>query len=269
MKMILQGWSAALAALLAGVLALYSAQVEAFSSGERVKAGVEKDHYPFSFFSAKHKAVEGFNVELTRRICEHLKVRCAIVTLETDRLLEELENGNLSFAVAGFTQNPQVEERIDFSRPYYEAHSILIAKDPEIVYLDADKLDSMNVGCKSFSVECGILDERLKEQKLEALTVYDNYERLFKGLYLDEVNAIYIDNLSGFSGMRHNFQRALYAMINSNTISEDSHPMYVGLPKDNPALKEQIDEALNKVIRDGSLYKLSLDYFPYHNFIIR
>src|SRR5690606_13799144 len=75
------------------------------------------DFPPFNFID-KDGRLTGFNVDLSRAICDELAIRCTIQVREWDDTLNALRQGNADAVIAGLAITAAAREELDFSDVY-------------------------------------------------------------------------------------------------------------------------------------------------------
>jgi ABC-type amino acid transport substrate-binding protein len=118
---------AALAAASTGVAQAQEASVAKIKARGKLLAGVKFDTPPFGFLDADGRPV-GFDIDLVRKIAEHIGVPVEFVSVTSPTRIPMLVSGNVDLVAASMTRTPEREKAIDFSVTYYTGGQSLLAQ---------------------------------------------------------------------------------------------------------------------------------------------
>src|SRR6516162_9257386 len=124
--------SAAMIAFLAGAFAAaaQAPQGTLAKIKERGKllAGVKLDTPPFGFLDEKNEPV-GFDIDLVRKVGEHMGVPVELVKVTSPTRIPLLVSGNLDLVAASMTHTRERDKTIDFSITYFTgAQSLIVSR---------------------------------------------------------------------------------------------------------------------------------------------
>ncbi len=91
---------------------------------------------------------EGVDVELVQAFAESLGVELEIHTLDTPGyapLIPALLAGKVDLIASSLTITEERRQRVDFSRPYFTVHKLIISRDDEALKTSADLADKVAV----------------------------------------------------------------------------------------------------------------------------
>ncbi|NUT75275.1 transporter substrate-binding domain-containing protein [Pseudomonas sp. C1C7] len=94
-----------------------------------LRIALEANTPPFNF--KKDDKLDGFEVELGQMLANELDVRADFVVTDANDLLTGVESGKYDIAINHITQTPALADRFDFSKPYIQTSTQLIAKKDE------------------------------------------------------------------------------------------------------------------------------------------
>ncbi len=92
---------------------------EALALPSVVTVAVLDDAPPFSFMTP-YGFRAGFDFELARALCGRLPLQCTFVTMPADQVASRLAGRQADVAVASLSITPELDEVVDFTRPYLE-----------------------------------------------------------------------------------------------------------------------------------------------------
>lgn len=266
-----------LAALLLAVVA--AAPVSA-QEQQKVTIATEGAYAPWNF-SGPNGALEGFEIDLAKVLCERMKVECEIVAQNWDGIIPSLTAKKYDAIMAAMSVTPKREEVIAFSAPYAAGiNGFAVAADSPLA-------DMPGTG-ESYSLDSQAADAQKRIDEIAALlngkavgvqgstTASTFMETYFKdGVDIRAYKTTEEHNFDLVSG------RLDAVLANATVLAEAlakpdmqgaklSGPLFsggvfgviaVGLRKDDTALKAQFDEAIKGALADGTIKDLSLKWF--------
>ncbi len=100
--------------------------------------GMECNYAPFNWQSNQETNTsvslggagycDGYDVMVAKEIASSLDKELEIKKLEWDGLQLSLQSGEIDAIIAGMTANPEREQGIDFTTPYYESEMVMIVR---------------------------------------------------------------------------------------------------------------------------------------------
>ena len=114
------GWSMILRRLGLGMAALLVAAAlagEAARAEDVIRIGTYR-HYPPWTISDAAGTITGFEIDLIHDLCKRMGVRCPIVTVDWEKVYDELDAGAYDAYVGCMTVTPERAKRVAFSQPY-------------------------------------------------------------------------------------------------------------------------------------------------------
>jgi glutamate transport system substrate-binding protein len=156
-----------------------------------IKIGVKYDVPPFGFRNPQNDRVEGFDVDLGRRIAEELGVEPEFIEAVSDNRIPFLQDGTADLILSTMTINAERDEEIDFSEPYFVARGrILVRGDSDIQ--GVDDLANQRV-CTALG---STYEDTLKREAPEAeLRLVDSYSECLELLQNEAVDAVSTDDV--------------------------------------------------------------------------
>ena len=258
-----------LAALLLAVVA--AAPVSA-QEQQKVTIATEGAYAPWNF-SGPNGALEGFEIDLAKVLCERMKVECEIVAQNWDGIIPSLTAKKYDAIMAAMSVTPKREEVIAFSAPYAAGiNGFAVAADSPLA-------DMPGTG-ESYSLDSQAADAQKRIDEIAALlngkavgvqgstTASTFMETYFKdGVDIRAYKTTEEHNFDLVSG------RLDAVLANATVLAEAlakpdmqgaklSGPLFsggvfgviaVGLRKDDTALKAQFDEAIKGALADGTI----------------
>lgn len=203
--------------------------------------------------------LKGFNVDLVNALCQQLQRKCSLTVLRFPEVIAAVSSSRFDLGVANTLRTPERDKLVRFTRVIWRSTSSLIGLR-ELGGAQRDILLSREQTCAiAGSRQFGWLGEHAAKPPLSA---GGNAELL--GLLSQQRCALALMPtqqalafLQGSEGQRFGF---IGAPLGDNGLGGDVH---IALRPGNDNLKEQIDAALDVLIRDGTHERLTRRHFPY------
>lgn len=220
-----------------------------------LKVGSCLDYKPFEYFEKGSKEPTGFDVELTEAIAQHLGLEVEWVKANFDTIFTAVAANDFDMVAAASTITPEREQVVDFSDGYYNARQALtVASDSEIMSTD-DVGEGHVVGVQRGTTGKSWAEENLVPQGAE-LKTFQEAPDAFTDLESGGVDAVINDEPSSIAEVEGRSGLEIVEAIDTNELYG------FAFSKDNPELRDAVNEALAAVIADGTYEQLFTKYFP-------
>ncbi|HKN46332.1 MAG TPA: ABC transporter substrate-binding protein/permease [Candidatus Polarisedimenticolia bacterium] len=189
----------------------------------------------------------GFEVDLIEALSAELGHPIEFIQYDYKSLVPGVLRGDFDFAMNGIEVTPDRRTRLLFSRPYYIFRLQLVARADDYRF---DSLDE----CKRLACEVGTLEdtaaERLLDQMGIAKKVYDGQVEPYRDLMLKRLDAVLLD-----------LPIAVYYARPLRELRFAGEPVgrgyyAIAFRPGNDALAASIDEALDRLLRDGRVERI-------------
>ena len=245
-------------AILTGVLATcsmaYAADDELSQIQEsgKLKVGVEGTYPPYTYHDDDGE-LTGFDVEVAKAIAGKLGVEADFTESDWDSLLAGIDSGRLDTVINAVSITPEREEKYDFAGPYfYITQQIVVAKDNEDI-VDMASLDGKKVANTATTAYLDILEDagaslvQLSTAE-EAVSLIDSGRADFTTF-----NSVVFNEYL----QQHPDANLKVAFVIPDVVDTYAVPVKKG----ETALYDAIQQAIDELKEDGTLSKLSEDYF--------
>ncbi|WP_309131798.1 glutamate ABC transporter substrate-binding protein [Brevibacterium sp.] len=226
---------------------------QAAKDAGELKVGVKFDQPGLGNVKAGSKTPEGFDIEIAKMVGAELGFKPdQLKFTETVSANREpfLQQGNVDMVVATYTINDERKKVVDFAGPYYVAgQDLLVATDSDIA--GPEDLAGKKVCSVDGSTPAQNIEEKYKDAQL---VTYDTYSKCVTDLQSGSVDAVTTDDaiLRGYAAQ---FEGEFKVVGKPFT----EEPYGVGLPKDDKALRDAVNDALQKGMDDGK-WKEAFEY---------
>ena len=231
--------------------------------GRVFKHGFDLDYPPYSYIDDNGE-VGGFDVELCKALCEYKGWTYEAVPFNWDAKDAELNAGNCDCIWSGFTKNGR-EDEYAWSICYSDNTQMIMVPDDSDIKSLAD-LAGKRVGVQTATSAYDLLQDKEEGQgelreTFEKLEVYDTYTIAFNDLQAGGIDAIAIDVTSGnflMSGTEgyHFLDEAL-----------GSEQYGIGFRKDDTELRDEVNEALQALVDNGTYDEIGKKYPEIYEFL--
>lgn len=211
-----------------------------------LKVGLTADYPPFEFM--QNNQIVGYDVDLIQAIAQDLNKKVEIIDMDFDGLIPALQTGRIDCIVSGMTATDARKKNVDFSIEYYTPQfAMLYLKDAPIN--SVKELDNKIVAVQlGTSLELYLKDQVDSVEKLNILSL-KKYPAMVQELISHRVNGVFLEEPQAAVFAKNNPELG-YAIFPTGEMGYS-----IALAKDSP-LKEQFDQAINQLNKDGVLKKL-------------
>ncbi|WP_283584140.1 transporter substrate-binding domain-containing protein [Limosilactobacillus difficilis] len=214
----------------------------------------EADYAPFEFsiVKNKHQVIVGYDIMVAQKIAKHLGVKLKVQNMEFASLFTELQNHKVDMALAGITKTKQREKAVDFSKPYYKSKDVLMVRKA-----DANKYNHpADANGKQIGVEKSSTEEMIAKKDLKAKLVN---EQLTASLATD-LKAGKLDGVVTSDTVADKYVAKYpndYAIAKVHLkMPAELQDIDIALPKNQPALKKEVNEEIVHLQKTGQLKKM-------------
>jgi polar amino acid transport system substrate-binding protein len=221
-----------------------------------------EDDYPPFHFAQPDGTLAGFDIDLSRAICEELKITCTIQARRWDTLIDSLNDSQGDAIIASLRIDEQTRAKLDFTVPY--------AKNPaRFVTLKSTRLrDALPETLRGKAI--GVLANSAHEAFLEAFFAdairkpYDSQKALAEALAKGEIEATFGDGVALSFWLQGPDAHECCAFLGGPFLDSRFFGEGVGIAvkKGNPLLRQALDYALASLAARGVYTDLYLKYFP-------
>ena len=244
-----------IAAVLTGVLATcsmaYAADDELAQIQEsgKLKVGVEGTYPPYTYHDDNGE-LTGFDVEVAKAIADKLGVDMEVTDME---FLAGIDSGRLDTVINAVSITPEREEKYDFAGPYfYITQQIVVAKDNDDI-VDMASLDGKKVANTATTAYLDILEDA--GASLVQISTADEAVSLIESGRADftTFNSVVFNEYL----QQHPDANLKVAFVIPDVVDTYAVP----IKKGETALYDAVQNAIDELKEDGTLSKLSEDYF--------
>lgn len=233
------------------------------SGGKKITIGIKIDQPGLGLKTPDGKYT-GFDVDVATYVAKELGYAAGDITFKETKSADRetsIERGDVKFIAASYSISDERLQKVDFAGPYLLAHQdILVRADDNSIKAPED-LNNKKLCSVTGSTSAQNVHDKLAPKA--DLQEYGGYSECLTGLENEAVDALTTDDsiLAGYAAQDANkgkFKLAGFKMTNEN--------YGIGLKKGDADLKKKVNDALTKMVSDGSWDKAVEDNFGPANY---
>ncbi len=241
--------------LVCGAMGLVSASAQAdalsdIKASGTLKVGVFEDFPPFSS-AGSDMSLHGYDIDVANALAAGLGVKVTLVGITGQNRIPYLQEHKVDILLS-VGKSADREKVIDFTAAYAPYYIAVLGPHAMKV------VDATDLADKTIAVNRGTLeDTSLTEAapKTADIKRFDNYNGVISAFLSGQVQLIAVGNDVGASVLaRHP------AIEPEQKFQIMSSPDHIALNKNEPALKKYLNDAIAKMLADGTLNKVSIQW---------
>lgn len=223
--------------------------------GELV-VGLDDSFPPMGYRDDKNNIV-GFDIDLAKEVCKRMGIKVKFQPVSWESKEQELSSKNIDCIWNGFGITPEREKVLTFTEPYMSNPQIFVVLANSGIKTEAD-LKGKVVAAQSGSTAYATIekDTKLKDSFKNFIGVEDNVKALMD-LEVGGSDAVAMDTVVARYYMTKEPNK--YSIIKDTTILDEE--MGVGFRKGDNALCKKVEDTLKEMKKDGTLAKISKEWF--------
>lgn len=192
----------------------------------------------------------GFDVDVATYVAKELGYDAKNIEFKETKSADRetaISRGDVKFIVASYSINDERLQKVDFAGPYLLAHQDILIRADDNSIKSPEDLNNKKLCSVTGSTSAQNIHDKLAPKA--QLQEYGGYSECLTGLENKVVDALTTDDdiLAGYAAQDANkgkFKLAGFKMTNEN--------YGIGLKKGDADLKKKINDALTKMVKDGS-----------------
>jgi len=235
------------AALLA--LLVFTSTADAVD-GTRLRVAVIGSSPPMSYVDGDGRLV-GFNVEFAQALCEVMKVTCELLQVPMDRVVDAVADGRIDFAAVSLLATPERKQQVLFTKPYYRSVSVMLARS----------LPDADPATQRIALVRGSEQARYAGEKGWQQVPVATHRELAGVLAAGDADAAFVPMLTAVGLMQDERLRPL--ALFTRVLNDLAVDVCLAVNPRQPALRERIDAAIDRVKADGRFDRINTRYLPF------
>lgn len=227
-----------------------------------IKIGTEGAYKPFNYLDQKGQLL-GFDIDITRALCQEMKAKCEFVTQDWDGIIPGLMLKKYDMIVASMSITDERKAKVDFSDPYYTTPAKFMVKKGVKLDISKEGLKGKTIGVQRSTIHATYLKSEYKD--IVKLKEYDTQENANMDLQSGRVDAILADSAVLYLWMQEQ-GKGQYEFIGPDLKDPKWFGVGAGiaLRKGDTELASALNKALAKIKKNGVYDKIAKSYFPFN-----
>ncbi|MBO4725382.1 MAG: transporter substrate-binding domain-containing protein [Firmicutes bacterium] len=195
----------------------------------------------------------GFDIDVAKKVCDNLGIELVIKEIEWKDKIDILNAREINCIWSAMSVSSEREKAMDLSEPYLQNEVIIIV--PE----SSDAISKNDLKGKIVGLTGGTTGYEMfyaDEIRNEVSIVIDNCDTLLQKLQGGIIDAVVIDSTVGYYFLSHSKEK--YFILSESLGSEK---YAIGFKKGDIALRDRIQEEINKLRKSGELSEISQKWF--------
>lgn len=222
----------------------------------KLTIGTSAEYEPFEYM--EDGEYKGFDLELAAAIADELGLELEIENVDFDSIVPGVASGvKYDLGVAAITVDPDREKEVDFTKSYYiDDQAIVAMKDDASITADTYE-DALNAEGVKVAVQSGSTAEAYAKENFAnaELVPFKNATDCFAAVQSGQANALVTNNAVAK-------QLTATSFSNMQTVKAISagEEYAIAVNRENTALKDAINEAIDALMEDGTIDELKVAY---------
>jgi ABC-type amino acid transport substrate-binding protein len=190
--------------------------------------------------------VVGVDAEIAKAIADELGVKLVVEDMEFDSLPAALKSGKIDIIGAGYTENDERLQEMDFSSKYFTAKQIVVVKKGNKAITDKDSLAGKKIG-----VQTGTTGDTQCASKIEGAEVsrYDSMQLACEDVKNGKLDCVIGDNLT--IGFILNKMDGELEIVEGVSYEDEEYGFAV--KKGDTELNEVVNKVIDKLKSEGQI----------------
>lgn len=220
----------------------------------RIVIGLD-DNFPPMGFRDEKNALVGFDIDLAREAAKRLGVAVEFKPIDWSAKEAELNGKRVDALWNGLTITEQRRQNIGFTDPYMENHQIIIVSAGSAIRRKAE-LAGKVVGVQDGSSAIEAVEKDPVHSSFREMKRFGDNVTALMDLAAGRLDAVVLDEVVGRYYIAKRPEQ--YAVLEEHFGTEEYG---VGTRKDDAALLERLQQAINEMKADGSAARISVQWF--------
>jgi polar amino acid transport system substrate-binding protein len=221
-----------------------------------LSVGVEIGYPPMEYYDADGVTLAGFDIELTKVLSDKLGLTVKYIDTAWEAIFAGLQTDKYDIAV-NITILPERLKKFNFTKPYIDSSmTIITAKNSSVKIEKPEDIKGYRAAYQS-DTTAQYFAEKLKKNSIAFTSLsYDKIINCFDDLALGRLDLIIVDNIVAYdyAGKENSPFEVAWQGSSSELIG-------ICLKKGNDTLTAAIDNALDELFKDGTMWEISLKIF--------
>lgn len=214
------------------------------------------DSFPPMGFRNENNEIVGFDIDIAKAVCEKLGMEMKLQQISWASKEQELSSGNIDCIWNGFAYTEERAKTMTLTENYIKGENYFILKNKDVAK-SQDELIGKKIGVQTGSNQQLDLEKSEFGKNVEIIQYSDNLTA-FMDLETGGIDAIFCSSIIGNYLIESKGKN--YETIKSENISS-SNGSVIAFKQGNTQLRDEIQNALYELKKDGTLKEISEKWF--------
>mgnify|MGYP002620868077 FL=1 len=224
---------------------------------EKLRIGTEGAYPPFNNLTSDGQLV-GFDIDITRALCEEMAVECEFVTQDWDGIIPALQANRFDAIVASMSITEERLKQVDFSDPYYTNSLVFVA--PKSSDLLPENADGKSIGVQEGTIAASFAEEEYPNADVRG---YPSQLEAWADLANGRLDAVLADFGVQYDWLAEDGKEC--CEFKGDAVSSDDR-IAIAIRKGDTALAERLNAAIAAIRANGKYAEINAKYFPFDIF---
>lgn len=230
---------------------------EQIEKRKKIVVGLDDSFVPMGF-ETKAGNLVGYDIDLAKAVFKLYGIKVDFQTIDWSMKETELRNGTIDLIWNGYSETPERAKKVAFSEPYLKNRQVLVVKKDSGITNFAE-MKGKNLGLQTGSTAESWYEGSQKLLKAKNTILYDTIPNEFLDLNADRIQGILLDEVYANYYISKQKDSSSYRIIQNDKIPADYFA--VGMRKGDKTLRKKIDEAFNRLKKNGELARINKKWF--------
>lgn len=236
------------------------------SVAQDIRMGTEGGYLPWNYVDSSG-ALQGYDIDVINEVEKRTDLNVSWEIIDFDALIPNLLAGRFDAVMSGMTANDERRQSIDFTTPYAEVPNVFASKENfgEVVNLEDLKnaLKGKTVGALASTTHATYIETELGNDV--ELRTYRTSNEVYNDLEAGRIDAAFAEETAINEYLAEHPDA--FIIFGPKLTGADSKlfgdGMGIGVSKENAALTQKFNEALESMRQDGTLSELAIKHFGF------
>lgn len=224
------------------------------AQADKLRIATEGAYAPFNFIDSSG-ALQGFDVDVARALCDKMKAECEIVAQDWDGIIPGLQARRYDAIVASMSITPERERVVAFTKPYYSNVLAFIGPKDKPWATGGEK---KTLGAQRATIAGQYLEDKLG--KTVNVKLYDTQDNAYLDLAAGRLDGLVSDKFPAYDWLKSDAGQA-FEFKGADIDIDDK--IAIAVRKQDKDLREKLNKAIDAIVADGTYKTINERYFPF------
>lgn len=231
-------------------------------AAEKVIVGTEGAYPPFNYMDENGKLV-GFDIDISRALCEQAGLDCEFKVVEWDGLIPALLAKKIDCIIASMSITEERKEKVDFTKKYYQTPARFVAKKGAGITVDKESLKGKVVGVQRATVSENFIRDNYGD--VLEIKSYAKQEEANMDMVSGRVDLLFADQVVLQGGFIETEDGKDFEFIGPAFLDEQWFGEGIGIAvrKGDDKLTEALNKAIEDIRANGTYKQINDKYFDF------